>query len=271
MSYILDALKKADSERERGSVPGLHAQPVPLTNPRPDTPSGASTQQRMLTISGLSVALAGAAAWYWASPNQPAILPALVPAPQSDSQPATRPLMKSPQSLPPPMAKADSPPVSVAEAPTAASAKPVTAIPDSVVTQAQRPAVSTTPRETVAQKTPLTPLGPPLAATPAKAYGNALTSAQLKPRVESNPANSSRFIEDPIPAANELAPEIRAVLPKLVIGGATYSENAAYRTLIINGQVFQEREKPTPDLEVEQIRAKTVVLNFKGHRFWLAY
>ena len=26
MSYILDALRRADSERERGAVPGLHAQ-----------------------------------------------------------------------------------------------------------------------------------------------------------------------------------------------------------------------------------------------------
>ena len=29
MSYILDALRRADAERERGAVPGLHAQPVP--------------------------------------------------------------------------------------------------------------------------------------------------------------------------------------------------------------------------------------------------
>ena len=33
MSYILDALRRADSERERGSVPGIHAQPVPVTSP----------------------------------------------------------------------------------------------------------------------------------------------------------------------------------------------------------------------------------------------
>lgn len=29
MSYILDALRRADSERERASIPGLHTQPVP--------------------------------------------------------------------------------------------------------------------------------------------------------------------------------------------------------------------------------------------------
>ena len=29
MSYILDALRRADSERERGAVPGIHALPLP--------------------------------------------------------------------------------------------------------------------------------------------------------------------------------------------------------------------------------------------------
>ena len=29
MSYILDALRRADAERERGGVPGLHTQPTP--------------------------------------------------------------------------------------------------------------------------------------------------------------------------------------------------------------------------------------------------
>jgi general secretion pathway protein B len=33
MSYILDALRRADSERERGLVPGIHAQPVPVVSP----------------------------------------------------------------------------------------------------------------------------------------------------------------------------------------------------------------------------------------------
>src|SRR5258706_5997006 len=34
MSYILEALRRAESERERKrGVPGLHAQPVPATSP----------------------------------------------------------------------------------------------------------------------------------------------------------------------------------------------------------------------------------------------
>ena len=34
MSYILDALRRADAERSRGAVPGLHAQGVPTDGSR---------------------------------------------------------------------------------------------------------------------------------------------------------------------------------------------------------------------------------------------
>ncbi|MBI2754856.1 MAG: general secretion pathway protein GspB [Betaproteobacteria bacterium] len=39
MSYILDALKKADAKRDRGTVPGLHARQV-APAPAPRTPTG---------------------------------------------------------------------------------------------------------------------------------------------------------------------------------------------------------------------------------------
>ena len=41
--------------------------------------------------------------------------------------------------------------------------------------------------------------------------------------------------------------------------------------LIINGEVFREGEKPAPDLQLEQIRAKSAVLNFKGLRYSVPY
>ena len=34
MSYILEALRRAERERERGQVPGLHDQTLPLAAPR---------------------------------------------------------------------------------------------------------------------------------------------------------------------------------------------------------------------------------------------
>ena len=39
MSFILDALRKAEAERERGNVPSIHAQPV-LPGVAPSGPAG---------------------------------------------------------------------------------------------------------------------------------------------------------------------------------------------------------------------------------------
>lgn len=81
MSYILDALQRADAERARGGVPTLHARPIA----GPPTPHGLNTRQR----AGLAIAVAlavGAAAltwWLWQpSPPQPAVVVALAPAAQ---------------------------------------------------------------------------------------------------------------------------------------------------------------------------------------------
>jgi general secretion pathway protein B len=41
--------------------------------------------------------------------------------------------------------------------------------------------------------------------------------------------------------------------------------------LIINGQLFHEREQPAPGVVLEQIRLKSAVLGFKGYRFELSY
>jgi general secretion pathway protein B len=38
MSYVLDALRRAEAERQRGNVPGLHAQTLPAPEASPDGP-----------------------------------------------------------------------------------------------------------------------------------------------------------------------------------------------------------------------------------------
>ncbi len=61
MSYILDALRRADAERERGEVPGLHTQQFGVLPGDDEAPR----RPRLLigTIVVLVVALAGALAW----------------------------------------------------------------------------------------------------------------------------------------------------------------------------------------------------------------
>lgn len=60
MSLILDALRKADAERERGLVPGLNAQPVLPESV--DAPSRRGTRPWLWAVVGIGVGLIAAAA-----------------------------------------------------------------------------------------------------------------------------------------------------------------------------------------------------------------
>ena len=73
--------------------------------------------------------------------------------------------------------------------------------------------------------------------------------------------------EPRVHAQAELPEDIRRDLPKLVIGGSSYSGDAASRMVMINGQVFHEGDRLGPDLVLERIRLKSAVLAFKGWRY----
>ena len=80
MSYILDALKKADSERERGAVPGIHAQQVPhmAVAARP----AGNLKLVLWLIVGLLTVILGALAWRMSTPAQtPQVQVATAPLP----------------------------------------------------------------------------------------------------------------------------------------------------------------------------------------------
>ncbi len=63
MSYILDALRKADAERERGHVPGIHAQPV-LGGAAAPMPARAPAAAPWMVSAALAVLLVLALGWF---------------------------------------------------------------------------------------------------------------------------------------------------------------------------------------------------------------
>lgn len=69
MSYILDALKRAESERSRGAVPNIHALPDAAGDSEP--PSGMAGKFAAALI-GLSILALAAGAWWWFSRSEPA-------------------------------------------------------------------------------------------------------------------------------------------------------------------------------------------------------
>lgn len=81
-------------------------------------------------------------------------------------------------------------------------------------------------------------------------------------------------LRDPAPkivSVQELPDDIRRELPQLTVGGAMHSDVAANRMLVLNGGVFREGDQPAPGVVLEEIRLKSAVLRYKGHRYSISY
>lgn len=116
MSYILEALKKSQAERQLGELPSIHAPQVQL-QPAPDT----SGKRRLPLWIATGAACAAAAAWWWwpvtvvapaPAPAPVAAAPATVPVPAPVIVPAPLPapvVVKTAPPAPAPVIKAVAP------------------------------------------------------------------------------------------------------------------------------------------------------------------
>ena len=237
MSYILDALRRADSERERGSVPGLHTQPVSLARADDSPPRGA--KRWVWLVAGSLLLLLGALAWFLLA---------------RQTLPADRM----------PLASASAVPVPATPTPLAPPTAPAT----SVSPAASSPAVP------VALPIPVPSVRKPALRT-APAVVNAKVpkpSAKVQAAASAPVASAPAFAKDArIYTLNELPDEVRKDLPTLLIGGAMYSQTAANRMLIVNGQLFHEGDTLAPGLMLEQIKLRSAVLRLKGYRYGISF
>jgi general secretion pathway protein B len=226
VSLILDALRKADAERERGSVPSLYSQPV--ASPSAEVPPKPRVGPNWLWIAiGIAVGLSGAAAWVMvgrdAAPPGAAATPAAAP----PSSTATPPVAPAPSGVAPSaVAVAPGPPSPSAASPAVAEPAPW---PQPEERKAMRPEAK--------------------GDAPVRVIGNV------------PPAEAQVYSRDQLP------PDIRAALPQFAIGGSMYSPNPAARSLIVNGQLYRERDRLTPDLVLEEVKLKAAIFSFRGYRF----
>jgi general secretion pathway protein B len=243
MSYILDALRKADAERERGSVPDLHAQLLPPgsmeVEPEPARPSP------LFWIGiGMLLALSVAAVWWTLGDAEPAL-------PQAPPLAAAVPA--APAVLP-----ASAPASVSAAAPALPLAPAASMVPASAA--ARTPGAAQPP---AARPQPATPPALPKASASAPA-------AKLRPSDEpaklTSPAQA-QALPARLPALAELPADLRQQVPPLVIGGSVYSPQASVRMVVVNGQVFQEGNSLTPELKLEQVRQKSAVFSIRGQSF----
>lgn len=218
MSYILDALKKAEAERKLGAVPGLHA-PATYAAGR-----GHRSRRMPWLAAGLALLVAVLAALAWFRPwHAPQALPPEPPLPP----------------LPAPMAPALKPVPALA--PVVPLVQPPPAKPKAVARIAPSPAK---PRSIAS--------APPPAAPP--------QAAQDAGRQDNEPLT-----------LRELPEQIQREIPALKIGGYIYSSNPAERSLLINNKLLREGDEVAPGLMLEKMLRGSVVLNYKGYRYRIAY
>jgi general secretion pathway protein B len=113
---------------------------------------------------------------------------------------------------------------------------------------------------------------PPARAAEAPAAPAAASAAADSPAATSGPiAAAAAAAPERIFAVADLPAALQSELPKLAISGGVHSENAAQRLLIVGGQLKSEGAEIAPGVVLEQIRARTAVLRFKGFRYSLPY
>lgn len=229
MSLILDALRKADAERDRGSVPGLRSQPVvPLSAEAAPMPAARPGWLVALAIgAAVAATLAFVAAWAMFGRGTP----------ERGELPVSTPASTSAQAPVQPMAVNDAPSMPAASQPAAMPA-----------------GAAASGQQAVAEPAPW-PRAEDRAAARPEAGGSA-------------PAASAGAAADaPIYPRELLPPNIRSALPPIAIGGSIYSPDPASRSLIINGQLYRERQRLTQDLALQEIRLKSAIFDFRGYRF----
>jgi len=245
MSYILDALQRADAERERGHVPGLKSQIVPPAG----APAGPARRWTPLhTIGVAALLLIAAGAWWWLG--------------RSDARPAVA--TPAPAPAPAPAETAAPPPAQVAEAPVArtAPAAPMAPVQPILAPPREEPpkrAQASAPSPRPAAGTPSAAAAPAASATP---------PASPAPAAAPPPPDSGGA---PVRSFAELSPEARAQLPQVSVSGSTYSKNPALRMLIVNGKVLQEGQEIAPGFKLETIGQRSAVLNHNGLRYTIGY
>ena len=275
MSYILDALRKADAQRESDPARGIHAQPMQAA------PVASRSHRPAAWMAGGVLLLAGAAAVLFhlrdrgAAPAVPQTpVAATMPAPAGGvaAVPRAAKLPATPQ-----VPVATTPVLSVAATPEPAVAKPVVA--DAIV-----PAAPPMPRPAAPPRLPLQRAAPVAVAAPVAAQPLAATPAAVpvqvaaaQPAAPTPAATPAPLKESPAAAAarilafHELPADVQRELPKLKITGGVHSENAAQRMLIVGGEVTKEGAQLAPGLVLEQIRPKSAVFSFRGYRYSLIY
>ena len=242
MSYILDALRKSDRERQRGAAPTLLAAQATAVAPR---------QPALLSYGLLALVLVGAGvAIGWLRPWQPAEAPRALRLAAKPPEPATSPAV-------PPERSPKSEPEARLPGTTASAAPAVPPAPRPIPTQTRASAAHTTESAAAAKPGALHP--------PATEPSSKAVEPVSKQRVNTGPAAVA-----PVPSAMSMAElplAIQQELPAMSITVHAYSAKPTERLVGINNHLLREGDEVAPGLALERITPDGMILNYKGYSF----
>jgi general secretion pathway protein B len=265
MSYILDALKKSEQQRQRGAAPSLLAAQAADVAPRRPLTLVYGLAAGVILVVG--VAIGTLRPWRTQAPAVP------------------QPVLKPPEAVAP-AAPPASPSVAITINTERQTAAPAPATPPGAVSQ---PAPATQPVPT-AQSAPATqpaavtqpaagPAGGAMKAqsatpaSPAQGVPPVSTTAPQSNVSSPPPANPTGARpadvapeRSPVPFA-ELPASIQRDIPKLAILFHLYSRNPKERLVGINDRTLHEGDTVAPGLVVDEITPDGMVLSYKGYRF----
>jgi len=247
MSYILDALRKADSERERGEIPGLHAQTAASLDD--SAPPSSVNQKLVWAVAALTAVLVLVLSWLIWGRSEPQ--PERPPMPLEQAAMGMRPA--------PPPADMGSGQIQQPAAPQGM------APPATPPVAGLYPPVNTPPPVAQIQSVTAAPAAPAVQPPP-------VVAAPPQPKTEVPIARKAAATEESkLYRLMDLPESVRKDLPTLTIGGAMYSETASQRMLIINSQVLHEGDKISNDLTLESIQLKSAIFRFRTYRYVVNY
>jgi len=251
MSYILEALKKAQAERQLGNAPDIHT-PAPMHVP---AATAKANRKPLLIGLGVGLAVAGLAAGIvLRTRTEPA--PPAAPAVLAQAAPALA--LPPPAPVAPVIAAAEAPPARPAATPPPAVARPVS------------PPVTTPPPPRAAAASPAPSPAPVRDTVPEAVY---LPAPARTP--EPAPAAAVRapdpVQEESLRTLQQLPEAIQREVPKVAVGGYIYSPNPADRLLLIDKTLRREGEEVAPGLVLERLMPKYAVMNYRGTRYRVGY
>lgn len=253
MSFILDALRKSEHERQRQLGPSIAE--LPVARPAPRVPAWVWVAlAALLTLNVATVA--------WFMTRDPA-----APAP------ATAPAVTATESAAPPAPAAPGPSAATATAPT----------PQPIVAAPLTPAAPPAPLSAAAA-----PAAPPAAGLPAgvprdvrplteEAYSEPPAPSLAAPEAPDpsllplppEPMPRSAATAAGLPTLDQLPPQATAGLPPLAVNLHIYAAQPAQRAVFINGTRYREGDSLPGGAELQQITPDGAVLSYRGQRFLL--